>query len=274
MNDLWKQITTSGKPLLVAGPCVAESVDLCMEVAEAVAEAAAASGWLYVFKASYDKANRSHRDSARGPGFERGLDILEAVKSRTGLPICADFHTPDQVEEAARVADMLQVPALLSRQTDMLEAAARTGAVVNIKKGQFMSPADALCAAEKAVNGDLPPQVVLTERGTFFGYERMVVDMPGIGKMKWCDCPDNPPRPVILDITHSTAGQGSPMARRRASFMLAFAGMASGADGLFLEAHPNPQLAPCDGAAMLQLGMVKELLRVATAVHNAVKGTI
>jgi 2-dehydro-3-deoxyphosphooctonate aldolase (KDO 8-P synthase) len=206
-----------------------------------------------VFKASYDKANRLSGSSYRGPGLQEGLRILENVKKSSGLPVLTDIHEPDQAREAARVADVLQIPALLCRQTDLIAAAAKTGAWVNIKKGQFMAPEDMMFAIEKAGK-----KVWLTERGTFFGYKRLVVDFAGIPVLKSFGVP------VIFDATHSVQlpgeGKGISGGNRDLAIPLAKAALAMGVDGLFFEVHPDPDKALCDGPNSLKLKAFAEEL--------------
>ncbi|HEX8340737.1 MAG TPA: 3-deoxy-8-phosphooctulonate synthase [Tepidisphaeraceae bacterium] len=241
-----------------AGPCVIESRDLCLTIAEHVSKVCAKLGVRYVFKASFDKANRSSGGSFRGPGMADGLATLAAVKERFGLPVLTDIHESAQAAEAAPVVDVLQVPAFLARQTDLLQACGRTGRTINVKKGQFMSPAEMKNVIDKiaAVGND---NVLLCERGTFFGYNRLVNDFTGLADMKALG------RPVVFDVTHSTqqpAGQGTQSGGNpKYSAMLARAAVASGAvDGLFLECHPDPRNAKSDAATMLGLDEVEPLL--------------
>ena len=227
-----------GRPLLVvAGPCVIESRQLCMDVAGRLKQVCAALGLPYVFKASFDKANRSSVSSFRGVGLEKGLQILSDVKNAVGVPVLTDIHLPAQAGPAAAVADVLQIPAFLCRQTDLLAAAARTGRPVNIKKGQFMAPADMQQAAQKCASvGNA--NVILCERGTFFGYHDLVVDMRSIVRMGELGFP------VIFDATHSVQQPGAlgtaSGGERGLAPALAAAGVAAGADGVFIETHPDP----------------------------------
>ncbi len=236
----------SGTPILIAGPCVVESKDICMEIAEALAVAAQKQKVDILFKASYDKANRTSTGSFRGPGREEGLRILADVKCTTGLPIVTDIHEPGDAPLAAQVADVLQIPAFLCRQTDLLIAAGKTGRVVNVKKGQFMAPGDMRYAVDK-VGGT----TWLTERGTFFGYNRLVVDFAAVPEMKQIGVP------LIFDATHSVqspgGGQGRSSGNRDLAIPLARAALASGYDGLFFEIHPDPTKALCDGPNSLYL---------------------
>ncbi len=245
---------------IIAGPCVLESLELAVEVACAVREAAAPHDLFVVFKSSYDKANRTSGDSFRGPGMLTGLDWLAQVSEKTGLPIITDIHEPGQAAPVAAVADILQIPAFLCRQTSLLTAAGRTGRVVNIKKGQYVSPRDMGPAMGKvAQTGN--SRVLLTERGTFFGYNNLVVDMRSIPVMRALGAP------VVFDATHSVqlpGGRGESSAGEREFVMpLARAAVAAGADGVFLECHPNPDKALCDGPNSLFLrdlpGLFKQL---------------
>jgi 2-dehydro-3-deoxyphosphooctonate aldolase (KDO 8-P synthase) len=224
----------------VAGPCVIESERLCLEIGTTLAALSARENIVIIFKASYDKANRTSGSSFRGPGMKLGLKILQKVKKQTGLPILTDIHSAQQASSAAEVADILQIPAFLCRQTDLLVAAKKTGKFVNVKKGQFMSPQDMKFSIEKAGK-----KAWLTERGTFFGFNRLVVDFTGIPVLKSFG------RPVIFDATHSvqmpSAGNGVSLGNRDLAVPLARAAVCSGADGLFFEIHPNPDKALCDG---------------------------
>jgi 2-dehydro-3-deoxyphosphooctonate aldolase (KDO 8-P synthase) len=255
MNDLFH---LDRSPLFViAGPCVIESADLCLVVAARVKAICEKLGLGYIFKASFDKANRSSATSFRGPGLTDGLVVLERVKRELGVPVLTDVHEPDQAPIAARVVDVLQVPAFLSRQTDLLLACGRTGRAVNIKKGQFMSPQEMGTALEK-VRSTGNDRVMLTERGTFFGYNRLVNDFTAIAVMKSLGVP------VVFDITHSTqqpAALGSHSGGNpQFSPLLARAAVAAGVDGLFLECHPDPRNAKSDAATMLHLNDVEPLL--------------
>ena len=234
------------RPFFIAGPCVIESEKLCLAIAERLAKLSSACAVDIVFKASYDKANRTSIQSFRGPGRKKGLKILEKVKKTTGLAVLTDIHCPEEAAEAAAIVDVVQIPALLCRQTDLLTAAKKTGRFVNIKKGQFMAPADMRFAVEKA--GE---RCWLTERGTFFGYNRLVVDFTGIRVMKAFGVP------VIFDATHSVqnpgAGDGRSTGDREMALPLARAAICAGADGLFFEVHPDPDRALCDGPNSLFL---------------------
>jgi len=242
---------------VIGGPCVIESTELCLLIARRLKDACEKLGLSYVFKASFDKANRSSNSSFRGPGLTDGLIVLEHVRQEIGVPVLTDVHETDQVPVAAKVVDILQVPAFLARQTDLLVACGQSGRAVNIKKGQFMSPHEMGNAAEK-VRATGGRQILLTERGTFFGYNRLVNDFTGLAVMKQFGCP------VVFDITHSTqqpgglghASGGNP----QFSPLLARAAVAAGVDGLFLECHPDPTNAKSDASTMLQLEEVEPLL--------------
>src|SRR5687767_1904595 len=235
---------------VIAGPCVIESAEVCLEVAGHVKSVCAKLGLGYVFKASFDKANRSSSSSFRGPGLKDGLAVLKRVKEAHGVPVLTDVHETEQVEEVAKVVDVLQVPAFLARQTDLLLACGKSGRAVNIKKGQFMSPQEMGNAVEK-VRSTANQKVMLTERGTFFGYNRLVNDFTALAVMKTCGCP------VVFDATHSTqqpgglgtASGGNP----EYTPMLARAAVAAGVDGLFVECHPEPKQAESDAASMIRL---------------------
>jgi 2-dehydro-3-deoxyphosphooctonate aldolase (KDO 8-P synthase) len=230
----------------IAGPCVIESESICKKIADRLAKLSSRYKVDILFKASYDKANRLARDSFRGPGRQQGLRTLETIKREFGLPVLTDIHEPAQAAEAAQVADVLQIPALLCRQTDLIVAAAKTGTWVNIKKGQFMAPEDMKFAVQKAGK-----KVWLTERGTFFGYRRLVVDFAGIVVMKQFGVP------VIFDATHSAqmpgGGKGVSDGNRDYAIPLAKAALAMGVDGLFFEVHPDPDHALCDGPNSIYL---------------------
>lgn len=242
---------------LIAGPCVIESEAHARKIAEEIARIAADAGIPYIFKASYDKANRSSMKSFRGPGLKEGLRILAKIKHELDVPILTDIHESSQAAPAAVVCDILQIPAFLSRQTDLLEAAAKTGRIVNVKKAQFLSPWDMSNVVEKiAASGN--DKIILTERGASFGYQNLVVDMrsfPILQKLGY---------PVVFDVTHSVqlpGGQGE-ASGGQPEFIepLACAGVAAGVDGIFLETHDNPQSALSDGANALPLPQLPELL--------------
>ena len=255
------------QPLLViAGPCALENLELCLAIAGELAEAAAAVGVQAVFKGSFDKANRTSVASYRGPGIDEGLAVLEAVKARTGLPVTTDIHLPDQAATAAAVCDVLQIPAFLCRQTDLLLAAAATGKAVNVKKGQFVAPADMKHVVAKLLAGGCH-DVLLCERGTFFGYGRLVNDFTGLITMRELGVP------VVFDATHSVQQPaslgGATGGERRFVEPLARAAAAVGIDGLFLETHPDPDRSPSDGPTMVPLPELRSVLARIVRVRDA-----
>jgi 2-dehydro-3-deoxyphosphooctonate aldolase (KDO 8-P synthase) len=256
-------------PLFVmAGPCVIESKDICLSIAEELVKIGAGSSVGMIFKASFDKANRSSLHSFRGPGLEKGLKILEAVRRETNLPVMTDVHEPAQAEIVGRVVDCLQVPAFLCRQTDLLCACGRTGKPVNIKKGQFISPDEMKNAVEK-VRSCGNNQIILTERGTFFGYNQLVNDMTAIDTMKKLGCP------VVFDATHSAqqpGGLGDMSAgRREMAPILARAAVAAGANGLFIEVHTEPEKAKSDAACIMPIEWLEDLLVVCKKIFEVVR---
>jgi 2-dehydro-3-deoxyphosphooctonate aldolase (KDO 8-P synthase) len=251
-------LNLTGSPLFViAGPCVIESLDVCREIGRHVRDVCTRLGLTYVFKASFDKANRSSNASFRGPGLKEGLLTLDKVKYMLGVPVLTDIHEVHQAREAAKFVDVLQIPAFLARQTDLLIAAGETGRYVNIKKGQFMSPQEMANAVEK-VRSTGNEKILLTERGTFFGYNRLVNDFTALPIMKSFGVP------VVFDVTHSTqqpAGLGTQSGGNpQFSPLLARAACAAGVDGLFLECHPDPRNAKSDAATMMSLADVEPLL--------------
>ena len=254
---------------LIAGPCVIESEEMVLSIAGKMKEITDRLGIPYTFKASFDKANRTSLSSFRGPGIDEGLRILKKVKDTYGLPVCTDIHEPWQAAPAAEVADILQIPAFLCRQTDLLVAAAKTGRCVNIKKAQFLAPWDMKNCVEK-VRQSGNENVMLCERGTSFGYNTLVVDMTGLRVMKEFGVP------VIFDATHSVQKPGgngtSTGGNREFVEYLAKAAVAVGVDGLFMETHPDPDSAKSDGPNMVPLSgmeaLLKKLIRVYDAVHT------
>lgn len=254
--------------VLFGGMNVLESRELAFEVAEAYVDVCNKLGIPYVFKASFDKANRSSVNSFRGPGLEKGLQILADIKSKYGVPIISDIHEPEQAAPAAEVCDIIQLPAFLSRQTDLVVAMAKTGAVINIKKAQFLAPREMqhiITKCEEAGND----QIILCERGTSFGYNNLVVDMLGFGIMKSMNVP------VFFDVTHALqmpGGRSDSAGGRRAQVTdLALAGMSQGLAGLFLEAHPDPDQAKCDGPCALRLSQLEPFLQRVKAIDDLVK---
>ena len=257
-------------PLFVmAGPCVIESKTLCLDIAHRLVAISRRTGIPAIFKASFDKANRSSVHSFRGPGLEKGLDILAAIRQKTNLPVMTDVHEASQAGPTGRIVDCLQIPAFLCRQTDLLCACARTGKPINIKKGQFLSPEEMKNAVEK-IRAFGNEKISLTERGTFFGYHRLVNDMTAIDTMKKFGCP------VIFDATHSTQQPGglgaSSAGRRDMAPILAKAAVAAGADGLFVEVHPEPEKARSDAACIMPIDWLEELLTVCKKIFNVVRG--
>ena len=263
-----KDLTSTDNFFLLAGPCVIEGEEMAMRIADHVVNVTGRLGIPYVFKGSYRKANRSRLDSFTGIGDEKALKILAKVRDTFGVPVVTDIHTADEAEMAAPYVDVLQIPAFLCRQTDLLVAAARTGRVVNIKKGQFLSAGAMRFAAEKVVEAG-NTNVMLTERGTTFGYQDLVVDYRGIPEMQSFGFP------VVLDVTHSlqqpnqTSGVTGGMPRLIET--VAKAGIAVGADGIFLETHEDPSVAKSDGANMLRLDLLEGLLERLVRIRQAVK---
>lgn len=259
----------AGNPLfLIAGPCVIESESHARMMAENVAKIATDAGVPYIFKASYDKANRSSLKAFRGPGLKEGLRILEKIKKDLKLPILTDIHDVSQAEPAAEVCDVLQIPAFLARQTDLLIAAGKTGRAINIKKGQFLSPWDMANVAEKVASAG-NTKIILTERGTSFGYQNLVVDMRSFPVMQRTGYP------VVFDVTHSVqlpGGQGS-ASGGQPQFIepLARAAVAAGVDGIFLETHDNPAAARSDGPNALPLEQLKALLLKLKGLNSVVR---
>lgn len=263
-------ITNTAPFVLLGGVNVLESRDFALRVAEHYVEVCARLGIPYVFKASFDKANRSSIHSYRGPGLEEGLSILAEVKATYGVPVITDVHTPEQAAPTAQVCDIIQLPAFLARQTDLVEAMAATGAAINIKKPQFLSPSQMANVAEKFVEcGN--SRVLLCERGSNFGYDNLVVDMLGFGVMKQV-CAN---APLIFDVTHALQcrdpGGAASGGRRGQVVDLARSGMATGLAGLFLEAHPEPDKALCDGPSALPLAQLEPFLQQVKAVDDLVK---
>jgi 2-dehydro-3-deoxyphosphooctonate aldolase (KDO 8-P synthase) len=257
--------------VLIAGPCVIESEAHATELAERLVEIARRTGVPFIFKASYDKANRTSLRSFRGPGMDEGLRVLAAIKSKFDVPILTDIHEPDQAAPVAAVADILQIPAFLCRQTDLLVAAARTGRIVNIKKGQFLAPDDMTHAVAKVV-AEGNPQVIVTERGTSFGYHNLVVDMRAFPIMRQLGAP------VVFDVTHSLQlpGGGDGVSAGLAQYIepLASAGVAAGVDGIFLEVHEDPSRARSDAQNALRLDLLEPLLRRLMAIDALIKTPI
>ena len=256
-------------PFLIAGPCVIESEALCLAIAERLKAMGEELGLPVIFKASFDKANRTSVSGFRGHGLEEGLRVLEKIRSETGLPVLTDVHLPDQVKPVAQVVDMLQTPAFLARQTDLITAAAASGRPVNIKKAQFMAPADMAAVLGKAraaasAAGVSDDNILLCERGSSFGYNNLVVDMRGLVIMREMGCP------VVFDATHSVqlpgGGGDRSLGQRQYVAPLARAAMAVGVDGLFMETHPDPDSALSDGPNMVPLDALPGLMRQLVAI--------
>lgn len=270
-----RQVDSQSPLFVIAGPCVIESEELALSVAETLARTAEKLDLFLIFKSSFDKANRSSDKSFRGLGMEEGLRILEKVRSETGLPVLTDVHEPAQVKAVAEVVDVLQTPAFLARQTDFIAAVAASGKPVNIKKAQFMAPADMKQVVAKARNaasaaGHDPDSFMLCERGTSFGYNTLVSDMRGLATMAETGCP------VVFDATHSVQQPGGLGERsggqREFVPLLARAAVAAGVSGLFMETHPDPDKALSDGPNALPLGDFEPLVARLQAIDAVVKG--
>ena len=263
------EVSNSRPFTLFGGMNVLESRELALEVADAYTQVTSKLGIPYVFKASFDKANRSSMHSFRGPGLEKGLAILEEIRDRYNVPILTDVHEPHQAEPAAQVCDVIQLPAFLSRQTDLVVAMARTGAVINVKKAQFLAPHEMAHIINKCAEAG-NDRIILCERGTAFGYNNLVVDMLGFGEMKKLGAP------VFFDVTHALQMPGgrsdSAGGRREQVTELARAGLSQGLAGLFLEAHPDPDKAKCDGPCALRLSQLEPFLAQLKQLDGLIKG--
>ena len=268
LAQIWKLLNSPNRLFLFSGPCVIESEALCLKIARSLKRSCDALGIAYVFKASYDKANRTSGKSRRGPGIQDGLKILASVREKVGVPILTDIHTEEQATKAGEIVDILQVPAFLCRQTDIVVAAAKTGKIVNLKKGQFLSPAEMGQVVSK-VSGIGNNKIVLTERGTSFGYNNLVADMRSIPIMKSLGYP------VVFDATHSVQlpGGGGDRSSGQGEFapVLAKSALAAGANGLFIETHPKPAKSPSDGPNMIPLGQMNRTLKSMLRVFKAVR---
>lgn len=266
-RNLYKKLQDG--PFIFAGPCVLESFELARDAAFAVKDAAMAAGLTAVFKSSYDKANRSAISGFRGPGLSKGLAWLARIKEETGLPVITDVHEPGEIGEVAKVADILQIPAFLSRQTSLLLAAGESGRIVNVKKGQFLAPWEMKNVIDK-VKSTGNELVLATERGSSFGYNNLVVDMRSFSIMKSFGVP------TVMDATHAVqlpGGQGSSSGGdRRHVPALARAAVAAGADGVFLECHPDPDKALCDGPNSLDIKELPALLKELAAIWSILRG--
>jgi len=263
-------IGEEGPLFLIAGPCVVESEEITLQVASFLKEIGELLEIPVIFKSSYDKANRTSVHSYRGPGLEAGLKVLQRVKERTGLPVLSDVHETSEIEKVSAVLDVIQIPAFLCRQTDLLVKAGLTGLPINIKKGQFLSPWEMGQAVEK-VTSTGNHSLLLTERGTSFGYNNLVVDIRSIAVMKGFGYP------VVFDATHSIqlpGGAGTRSGGQREYLEpLAKAAVAAGADGVFMEVHPNPDSALCDGPNSIPLDRVKPLLALLKEIHGLVRSS-
>ena len=259
----------NGQPLaLLAGPCVLEGLERCLLIGRTIKEITGRLGMPYVFKASFDKANRSSFNGFRGPGLKKGLEMLKTIKDELQVPIVTDVHTEEQIKPVSKVADIIQIPAFLCRQTDLLYAAAQSGCVVNVKKGQFMAPGDMRNVVDKLHEGGCA-QMLLTERGATFGYNNLVVDMRTFPIMRSFGYP------VVFDGTHSVqlpGGAGTCSAGNR-EFVpnLVRAAVGAGVDALFMEVHDNPEEALCDGPNMVYRDKLEDLLKDAIAIHEVVR---
>jgi 2-dehydro-3-deoxyphosphooctonate aldolase (KDO 8-P synthase) len=264
---IWKNLNSPRQLFLIAGPCVIENEKLCRAVAAPLVKTCRQLGIFYVFKASFDKANRTSAKSFRGPGIENGLKILAKIRAEFGVPVLTDVHNEAQAAAAGEVVDILQIPAFLCRQTDLIEAAVATGKIVNLKKGQFLSPNEMGRVAEKAKIAGAK-KILLTERGTTFGYNNLVADMRSIPIMKSFGFP------VIFDATHSVqlpgGGGDKSSGQREFAPVLARCALAAGASGIFLETHPQPDKALSDGPNMIPLGEMAELLKSLLKVFKAI----
>jgi len=267
-RQLWRKLSNGKSLFLIAGPCVIESEELCLKVARSLRKTCERLGITYIFKASYDKANRTSGKSRRGPGLEKGLQILKTVREKVNVPVLTDIHDEAQARAAAEVVDVIQIPAFLCRQTDLIEVAARTSVIVNLKKGQFLSPQEMGQVVKKAeaAGGKM---LFVTDRGTTFGYNNLVSDMRSMPIMRefgW---------PVVFDATHSVQmpGGGGDKSSGNGEYapVLARAAVAAGANGVFIETHPDPAKAWSDGPNMLPLKQMPKVLEQLVKVHKAVQ---
>jgi 2-dehydro-3-deoxyphosphooctonate aldolase (KDO 8-P synthase) len=267
-KNLWESINSRQRLTLISGPCVVESEELCLTVAGQMKEICDELGVLYIFKASYDKANRTSGLSFRGPGADEGLRILGKVREKLGIPVLTDIHSEIEARRASNWVDVLQIPAFLCRQTDIIAEAVKTGKIVNIKKGQFLSPLEMkqVIAKAKSFGGE---KIMATERGSSFGYNNLVVDMRGLAIMKEFGAP------IVFDATHSVqlpgGGGDKSSGERKFAPVLARCAIVAGVDGIFAETHPNPDKALSDGPNMIRLDDMPEFLRSLLRVRNALK---
>jgi 2-dehydro-3-deoxyphosphooctonate aldolase (KDO 8-P synthase) len=262
--ELWKSLQSAQRLFLIAGPCVIESEKLCLDIARTLQKTCAKLGVTYIFKASFDKANRTSGKSFRGPGLEQGLQVLANVRAKVGVPVLTDVHTEGQATLAGEVVDVLQIPAFLCRQTDLIEAAVLTGKIVNVKKGQFLSPVEMGQVVKKAA--DLGGRrILVTERGTTFGYNNLVTDMRSIPILRRSGFP------VVFDATHSVqlpgGGGDKSSGQREFAPLLARCAVVAGADGLFIETHPRPDAALSDGPNMVPLADMPKLIAGLVKLH-------
>jgi 2-dehydro-3-deoxyphosphooctonate aldolase (KDO 8-P synthase) len=257
IDRLWKSLQSRRRLFLIAGPCVIENEKLCFDIAEALKKTCAKLGVTYIFKASFDKANRTSGKSFRGIGIEAGLEVLAKVRDAVGVPVLTDVHTEAQAIVAGDVVDVLQIPAFLCRQTDLIEAAVLTGRIVNVKKGQFLSPAEMGQVVKKAVDSGAK-RMLLTERGTTFGYNNLVADMRSMPILQRSGFP------VVFDATHSVqlpgGGGDKSSGQREFAPVLARCAVVAGADGVFIETHPKPDAALSDGPNMIPLAEMPKLI--------------
>jgi 2-dehydro-3-deoxyphosphooctonate aldolase (KDO 8-P synthase) len=268
-TSVWRRLSSGRRLFLISGPCVIESESICLEIGRRLKSVCARLDIDYVFKASFDKANRTSGKSFRGPGLEEGLRILGRVRDQLGVPVLTDVHSESQCSAVAAVCDVLQIPAFLCRQTDLIATAMATGRIVNIKKGQFLSPDEMSNVVRKAEEGG-NRKILLTERGTTFGYNNLVADMrsmPILGRTG---------HPVVFDATHSVQLPGGNGERsggqREFAPVLARAAVAAGCDGLFIETHPDPDQSPSDGPNMVPLAEMPTLLKTLVRIRDAVRG--
>ncbi|MGI8964482.1 MAG: 3-deoxy-8-phosphooctulonate synthase [Limisphaerales bacterium] len=267
-SAIWRSLNSSRRLTLISGPCVIENEKLCLKIAGRLQRICVKLGVNYIFKASYDKANRSSEKSFRGPGLEAGLKILAKIRAEFGLPVLTDVHSETQIGEAAQVVDILQIPAFLCRQTDLIAAAVRTGKIINLKKGQFLSPQEMGQVLKKAqFSGG--KKLLLTERGTTFGYNNLVADMRSIPIMRQFGFP------VIFDATHAVqlpgGGGDKSGGEREFAPVLARCAVAAGVHGLFIETHPDPDRALSDGPNMVPLADMPKLISSLLKIHSAVR---
>jgi 2-dehydro-3-deoxyphosphooctonate aldolase (KDO 8-P synthase) len=267
-NKLWKTLQSSRRLFLIAGPCVIEDEKLCLKIARSLQLTCARLGVTFVFKASFDKANRTSGGSFRGPGVEGGLQILANVRAKIGVPVLTDVHTEAQATTAGDVVDILQIPAFLCRQTDLIEAAVLTGKIVNVKKGQFLSPAEMGQVVRKTseLGGR---KILVTERGTTFGYNNLVSDLRSIPILRRYGFP------VVFDATHSVqlpgGGGDKSSGQREFAPLLARCAIVAGADGVFIETHPKPDTAPSDGPNMIPLAAMPKLIAGLARLHRVAR---